>query len=151
MPPSSTHQYLPPLSRASLILAFWRCEGGSSPLNVIFGYDPHGPPCFTACQNKHHERILGCSTPKPRPSRPIGGGCSPRVRGYFGVKWPSRVRLATLHSTHPRSIWAQIVSKLDSHFSLARVQIKSYRYLFTLNTPIIYLPCHGHPLFWRGT
>ena len=74
IPLSSTHQYLPPLSRASLTWIFWRCEGGSSPINVIFGHDPHGPPHFADCLNKHHKRISGCSNPKPRPSRPLGGG-----------------------------------------------------------------------------
>ncbi len=74
IPPSSIAQYVSLSPRASLIWSIWRCEGGSSPLNVILGHDPHGPPHFTDCQNKHHKRISGCSNPKPRPSRPIGGG-----------------------------------------------------------------------------
>ena len=84
IPPSSTHRYLPALSRASFTWAFWRCEGGSSPLNVIFGHDPHGAPHFTDCQNKHHKRIYGCSNPKPRPSRPIGGVFSACMRLFWG-------------------------------------------------------------------
>ena len=40
IPPSSTHRYLPPLTRPGLTWMFSRCEVGSSPLNVIFGHDP---------------------------------------------------------------------------------------------------------------
>ena len=81
---------------------------------------PTSPATKTSTRNV----FLGAQTPNPGHLDQYGG-CSPRTLGCFGMKWPFRVRLATLYSTDPRLILAQIESKSDSHISLVRDQIYS--------------------------
>ena len=67
------------------------------------------------------------------------------------MKWPFRVRLATLYSTDPRLILAQIESKSDSHISLVRDEIYPNPCLGPLNMPSIRLGLNGPRLFESGT
>ena len=65
IPPSSTHRYLPLLSRVRSTSVFWRCESGSSPLNVIFDMTPMALPTSLTAKTSTINVFLGAQTPNP--------------------------------------------------------------------------------------
>ena len=134
IPPSSTHRYLPPITRAPFTWVFWRCEGGSNPLKVVFGTCSNAT-CSWAAKVRAKNATPGAQTPNPGHLDQYGG-CSSRCRGQVWQLPGYRARLSTLKTTN--LTFLQKLSQIAiSGISQVRVHIESNPCLGRLFIPII--------------
>ena len=146
--PVSTHRYLTPITRKYFTLVFWRWEGGSNPLKVVFGTCSNAT-CSWAAKVRAKNATPGAQTPNPGHVDQYGG-CSSRCRGQVWPLLGYRARLSTL-KTKNLTFLPKLSQIAISGISLVRVHMESNPCLGRLFMPITHLHLHRPISLQSGT